>query len=248
MKILLAADDADSRALLQRTINAEPGHDLTEVYDGDEAMVMLADPTRRFDAAILDLAAPQLDGLAVAERIRSLPAYRQLPIVLCTSVKDRDAIRRAAQLSIRHYVVKPYGGEMVVTKLRALTGEVAEQASFDNSAEVAQRLGVSPTAVPQLNSALLAKVQEWLTAAHECQKPHEFAVLGARVGSLRAAAMNLSLRDLSRELELVETKFANDFAVQHGDLLPPAPLEVAAELKAVEVELERLRKRLRLSV
>lgn len=247
MNILLADDDNTSRDLMRRIVALDPGHDLTEVYDGEEAWTMLRESGQTFDLAIIDLTTPRLDGLALVERIRTITALRNLPVILCTAVKDRQSVVRAAQLGVRHYLVKPYSRDAVLEKIRSTAAEKAARTAADPTVEVAQRLGLAPAAVTQLVTALHAKVAAWVTSARQAQTPQEFTLLTINANGFRGACANLGLRTLSQELELVEAKFTRDFCEHHGDMLPPSPLEIAEELKGVEAELGRIAARMGLS-
>lgn len=244
MNILLADDDSTNRDLMRQIVALDPGHDLTEVYDGEEAWTMLRESGQTFDLVIIDLAAARLDGLALVERIRGVAALRNLPVILCTAVKDRQSVVRAAQLGVRHYLVKPYSRDAVLEKIRSTAAEKAARTAADPTADVAQRLGVPPAAVAQLVTALLGKVRAWMDSARQAQTPQEFTRATIESSALRSACANLSLRVLGQEMELVEASFTRNYCEQHGDMLAPSPLEVAEELKGVEAELNRIAARL----
>lgn len=246
MNILLAADDTDARDLLRQIISATQSHELTEVYDSDEAWAMLRESGRHFDVAVFDLNGPRVDVLSLVAKIRTAPALKQLPIVLCMATPDRQSIQRAAQLGIRHYVIKPYTRETLEAKLVALAAGTAAQSAGDPTAEITKRLGVSGPAALQLIGAIVDKVREWLTAAQQAQTPAEFTRVTISASGLRSACTNLGLRTLAQELDLVDAKFSRDFSEHHGEMLPPSPLEIAAELRGVEREIERIRTQYRL--
>ncbi len=119
MRILVADDDDDCRALLQDMFASEPHVQLSMAHDGAEAWWLLTEPHCRFDLCIVDLKMPVVDGLKLIERIRSMPSLRHLPVILCTGVNDRDTVSQAVRLAITHYVVKPYKPEGMREKVRA---------------------------------------------------------------------------------------------------------------------------------
>jgi len=108
MKILVADDDDSCRQLLQDMFAADPSVEFSMTHNGAEAWWKLTEPGSRFDLAIFDLCMPHVDGLQLIERVRTSSAYRNLPIILCTGVNDRDTVTRAVKLSLQHYMVKPY--------------------------------------------------------------------------------------------------------------------------------------------
>ena len=121
MKILIADDEEECRNLLRDMFVGEANVELTMADDGAEAWWLLTEPNRRFDLGIFDLRMPNVDGLALIERIRTSAHARHLPIILCTGISDRDTVGRAAKFAINHYVVKPYQPEGLREKIRALT-------------------------------------------------------------------------------------------------------------------------------
>jgi CheY-like chemotaxis protein len=58
-----------------------------------------------FDVAILDMRMPEMDGVALAQRIRAIPGGRELPLVLCSSLGRRETHVEAAGFAA--YLTKP---------------------------------------------------------------------------------------------------------------------------------------------
>ncbi|MEJ7578095.1 MAG: response regulator [Pyrinomonadaceae bacterium] len=76
-KILVVDDYADSRALLV-TLLRNKGFDVIEATDGYEGVQRAANENP--DLILMDLAMPQLDGVAAIQRIRQLPELAETPI------------------------------------------------------------------------------------------------------------------------------------------------------------------------
>jgi len=119
MKILVADDEDACQNLLRDMFCADPEVELSTARDGAEAWWLLTEPRQHFDLGIFDLRMPVVDGLKLAERIRNAPLFRNLPIILCTGVHDRETVARAARLAITHYIVKPYKPEHMRDKIEA---------------------------------------------------------------------------------------------------------------------------------
>ncbi|CAK0778483.1 hypothetical protein CCP4SC76_6600002 [Gammaproteobacteria bacterium] len=89
--ILLAEDSITTRTQEKRILESA-GFDVVTAVDGLAAYQLL--PTRPFQALVSDIEMPNLDGLALTERVRALEAYKTLPIVLVTSLaRDEDKQR-----------------------------------------------------------------------------------------------------------------------------------------------------------
>ena len=116
MKILFAEDDRDvSKAvthLLQRN-----NYTVDPVYNGRDALDYLTGGD--YDAAILDIMMPGMDGIEVLRRLRE--AGRHTPVLLLTA---RDAVSdrvNGLNAGADDYLVKPFAYEELSARLRVLT-------------------------------------------------------------------------------------------------------------------------------
>src|SRR5918992_4826118 len=114
-KVLVVDDDPSVRAALHRALSQE-GYRAAAVADGSLALVRLRD--ERFDAVVLDVLMPGLDGLEVCRRLRA--RGDRTPVLMLTA---RDAVAdRVAGLDAGadDYVVKPFALDELLARLRAL--------------------------------------------------------------------------------------------------------------------------------
>ena len=84
MRILLIEDEADLLSSLARTLREE-GYALDTATDGEEGLYKATEVA--YDAIVLDVMLPRLDGWEVLERLRLL---RRTPVLMLTA---RDAAR-----------------------------------------------------------------------------------------------------------------------------------------------------------
>lgn len=112
--ILIIEDDQRIRQSLSSRL-AERGHDVDAVgtaMAGVEAAV-----SGRFDAVVLDLGLPDLDG---AEALRMIRSITEVPVVVATARDDESEIVRLLDAGADDYVVKPYSAEHLEARLRAV--------------------------------------------------------------------------------------------------------------------------------
>jgi len=111
MRILIAEDDVTSRIVLAGILT-KSGHEVTETVNGADALRVMRQP----DAprlAILDWMMPEMDGLEVVRRIRSLQAGQPPYIVLLTTRGGKGDTVAGLDAGADDYLVKPFdAGEL----------------------------------------------------------------------------------------------------------------------------------------
>jgi signal transduction histidine kinase/ligand-binding sensor domain-containing protein/CheY-like chemotaxis protein len=117
-RILLVEDDATVAQVTRGLLQAQ-GHDVMHAANGLAALGLAE--TERFDAALIDLDLPGVDGLTLARMLRTREAQRALPRlaligISARSVGDEEALCRAAGMDA--FVRKPATGDMLADALR----------------------------------------------------------------------------------------------------------------------------------
>jgi two-component system CAI-1 autoinducer sensor kinase/phosphatase CqsS len=126
--ILLADDEAFNRKYLGRMLN-ERGFHAVEANDGQSALELLKDPSRRIDAVVTDIFMPGLDGLAIARAIRSLPSpLRDTPVIGLSAHVDDAMVSEARASGINEFLAKPVTPLELFHKLNQLLGTDAADA------------------------------------------------------------------------------------------------------------------------
>lgn len=115
MKILLVEDDLALAERLERRLT-EAGFAVHAVADGEEAV--FAGENQPFDAAVLDLGLPRLDGVSVLQRLRS--GGHRFPVLVLTARSRWSDKLSAFNAGADDYVTKPFEADEVVLRLRAL--------------------------------------------------------------------------------------------------------------------------------
>ncbi len=106
MRILIAEDDATSRAVLTAVLTRE-GYDVTATADGDQAWQALQQPDAP-QLGILDLMMPKIDGLEVVRRVRALPTQWPPYLIILTTRSDKVDVIAGLQAGANDYLSKPF--------------------------------------------------------------------------------------------------------------------------------------------
>ncbi len=104
-KLILLAEDSITIRTHEIRIMEAAGYEVVAAVDGQDAYTKLA--TRPFDALVSDINMPIMDGLELAEKIRALPQYAGMPIILVTSLASDEDKRRGLQVGANAYITKP---------------------------------------------------------------------------------------------------------------------------------------------
>ena len=114
MRLLLAEDEKElSDALV--VILTHANYSVDAVYDGQEALDYL--DGIEYDAVILDIMMPKVDGLAVLRRIRS--KGNCVPVLLLTAKSEIDDRVAGLDCGADDYLTKPFASKELLARIRA---------------------------------------------------------------------------------------------------------------------------------
>ncbi len=115
MRLLLVEDDAPLRHALRAALQAA-GFAVDEADNGVDAQHL--GETEAFDAVVLDLGLPRLDGLTVLQRWRQ--QGRTLPVLILTARDQWHEKVAGIDAGADDYLAKPFHTEELLARLRAL--------------------------------------------------------------------------------------------------------------------------------
>ena len=116
MRILIAEDDADLNEIIVKKLSAE-GYAVDSCFNGRDALDYLE--AAQYDAAVLDIMMPELDGL---EAVRSLRGKGNLTPIIFLTARDTVADRvKGLDTGANDYLVKPFSFDELTARIRAMT-------------------------------------------------------------------------------------------------------------------------------
>src|SRR5689334_10680093 len=126
MRILVVEDDPDLNRQIVTALS-DAGYVVDKAMDGEEGHYL--GETEPYDAVVLDLGLPVLDGVSVLEKWRR--AGRKMPVLILTA-RDRWSDKVAGfDAGADDYVAKPFHMEEVLARIRALVRRSAGHASSE---------------------------------------------------------------------------------------------------------------------
>ena len=123
MRVLIIEDEPKMATLLQQGLSEE-GYAVMLARDGHQGLSFAT--SSAFDAILLDIGLPGLDGLTVARRLRD--SANQTPILMLTARDGLQDIVTGLNLGADDYLTKPFSFEILLARLRAITrrGPIAQ--------------------------------------------------------------------------------------------------------------------------
>jgi CheY-like chemotaxis protein len=123
LRILVVDDNPDNRRLMVVMLSKR-GHSAVEANSGREAVAVVQ--RERFDAVLMDVQMPDMDGIAATQAIRRWEAEHagraRLPIIAVTANAMIGDRARCFAAGMDSYLAKPFRVEQLVLALEALTG------------------------------------------------------------------------------------------------------------------------------
>ena len=121
MRILIAEDEQDLNRILAERLKSEH-YSVDSCYNGQDALDYL--DSAEYDALILDIMMPVMDGLTVLKKLRSRGS--SLPVLLLTAKDSVDDRIRGLDAGANDYLVKPFAYEELSARIRVLLRKPAE--------------------------------------------------------------------------------------------------------------------------
>ena len=116
MRILLAEDEKDMNRVITRRLTWE-GYSVDSCFDGEEALDYLG--CAEYDAVVLDVMMPRMDGFQVVEVMRK--KGDSTPVLFLTARDSLEDKVEGLDLGADDYLVKPFAFEELMARLRVMT-------------------------------------------------------------------------------------------------------------------------------
>ncbi len=120
-KVLVVDDDPMVRNILSVNLKEE-GFEPIEADCGETAWRLLTNGEHHFSAAIVDRMMPNMDGTSLTKRIKSNPAFANVPVIMLTSAAERGEMIDAVQGGVFDFLLKPVEPNLLSMVLKRAIG------------------------------------------------------------------------------------------------------------------------------
>ena len=139
MVILVVDNNPVSARLVERVLQSD-GYGTTVAGNGLEALERL-ETTADVRLVVCDLRMPEMDGLQFVEELRKRPVWKDLPVLMCTSVGEAASVKEAIRLGVKSYIRKPVSAMVLLDKVRHL---IDARPVLQERRDVMRALGFEP--------------------------------------------------------------------------------------------------------
>jgi len=144
-RVLIVEDEAHLAEGLRFNLEAE-GHTVQVASDGEDALERLSKTKDRFDAVVLDVMLPGIDGFAVASTLRKGRNY--VPILMLTARGRPEDVLAGFAAGADDYLPKPFDLPIFLARLQGLLRRSAWLAGADHSVASAPTAAQTTSTTP----------------------------------------------------------------------------------------------------
>src|SRR5512147_3044782 len=195
VRVLVAEDEARLARQLESAL-AEAGYAVDRAGDGEQADFLAR--TERYDAVLLDLGLPMLDGLTLLRRWRE--SGMSVPVLVLTARASWHERVQGIDGGADDYVVKPFRMEEVLARLRGLIRR--------STGQVVVELRCGPVALDPRSARVTLNGQAVKLTSHEFRVLSYLMHQRGRVVSQAELSEHIYAQDLDRDSNTVEVFIA----------------------------------------
>ena len=122
MRILIV-DDSNSITMVVSQMLKEAGHEPLRAVDGKDAIDVLG-KEENIDLILLDWNMPNMSGIEFLQ-YNAENKVAACPIIMMTTENKPDNIRKALELGVSEYIMKPFTQDILVSKINSVVGTAA---------------------------------------------------------------------------------------------------------------------------
>ncbi len=144
LTVLLAEDSAVTRGMIRSWL-VQSDVRVVEAKDGAIAWEAFGQAESPFDLLLTDVVMPRMDGLELSRRVRAVDA--NIPIVVMTTVEDRETMKSALLAGVNDFLSKPFNKDILLECVQKLLADTSRRASARRSVETAHAVRMAQRAL-----------------------------------------------------------------------------------------------------
>lgn len=120
MATILAVDDSASMRQMVAFTLKSAGYTVIDAVDGVDALDKAKKTT--VDLVLSDINMPKMDGITLIKELRSLPAYKFVPMLMLTTESDSSKKQAGKAAGATGWIVKPFNPDQLLSTIKRVLG------------------------------------------------------------------------------------------------------------------------------
>lgn len=117
IRVMIADNNVELCRTIEEFLNTQGDMEIAAIaHDGKEALEKMEEA--KPDVVVLDITMPNLDGMAVLERMDGLNLNPRPTVIVLTAMGREDIIQRFTDLGAEYFIIKPFDLELLAERIR----------------------------------------------------------------------------------------------------------------------------------
>lgn len=120
-KTIMTVDDSASIRMMVHFTLKDLGYEIVMASNGKEALEKLMNTEmKKIDLIITDFNMPELNGIGLIKKVREVPEYRFVPIIMLTTESEAEKKYEGRKAGVTGWVVKPFKPEQLIAVVKRM--------------------------------------------------------------------------------------------------------------------------------
>jgi two-component system, chemotaxis family, chemotaxis protein CheY len=116
VKTIMTVDDSASLRQMVSLVLRGAGYEVVEAFDGLDALSKVKG--RELHLIFADINMPEMDGLELTRRLRAIPQYKFVPIILLTTESHPEKKQQGKAAGATAWIVKPFNPDQLLAVVK----------------------------------------------------------------------------------------------------------------------------------
>ena len=213
--VILAVDDNVNNTDILKKRLERLGNMVLTANNGKEGIDILSSNWQEIDLILLDIVMPEMNGFEVLRHVKGSKIFQSIPVIMISSMDDKDSIYRCIEMGANDYVTKPFDKEILNARisssierkqLRDKEKELIDEIKFERDKSEKLLLNILPKEIAKK----LKNKEKNISKRHE-----NITIIFTDLVNFTPQAKNLNADKVVKILNKLFKKF-DDLTKRHG--------------------------------
>jgi len=233
MSILIVEDNEISGKILEANLQ-KLNYETIVARNGKEALECLS-RVPEIELVIMDIMMPEINGLELLAKVKRTPEWKDIPVIMCTSLANAETIRKAMCMGSKYYLMKPINPKMLRQKVAEVLRN--DKPVLYNENQIMRKFGLDRTSYKKIIRAFYDRLRDKITLLEQQIENRTAALLDSDLQELSESA---SIVGAKRVVDILDRLATESEGLESGALI--------SEYRVLLRELKRLEQAIRSSL